>query len=197
MPKFHTRRFEREIAKALSSKQMQNKAYTVAQEKLNNAQREMTEEFESHPITREIQGGANSPNLSGTLGGYGNLFTFIGFSSGANPVSDIRKYLQQASTVLKQPTIKRKQAFVDMTFRIKVPTLEGVESVSPSPWSGRSWAREVERGISGFGLYMHSDDGLSKSRSGKGLQTENRLRAMAYRPVKYMSSILQKFYSKI
>ena len=197
MPKFYTRRFERNIAKALSSKQMQNKAYLIAQERLNNAQREMTAEFEAHPVTREVDGGTDSPNLSGTLGGYGNLFTFIGFSSGGNPMSGIRKYLQQASSVLKQPRIKRKQAFVDMTFRIKVPTLEGVESVSPSPWSGRSWTREVERGISGFGLYMHSDGDLSKSRSGQGLQLGSELRAMAYRPIRYMSSILQRFYSKI
>lgn len=197
MPKFHTRRFEREVAKALSSKPMQNKAYVIAQERLNNAQREMSEEFEAHPVTKEIDGGKDSANLSGTLGGYGNLFTFIGFSSESNPMSSIRKYLQQTSSVLRQPTIRRKQAFVDMTFRIKVPTLEGVESVSPSPWSGRSWAREVERGISGFGSYMNSNSSLSKSRSGQGLQLDNELRAMAYRPIRYMSSILQKFYSKI
>ena len=36
-------------------------------------------EFDRHPITRELQQGPSSTNLSGTLGGTGNLFSFIGF----------------------------------------------------------------------------------------------------------------------
>ena len=36
-------------------------------------------EFSRHPITMELRGGANSSNISGTLGGYGNLYSFLGF----------------------------------------------------------------------------------------------------------------------
>ena len=38
--------------------------------------------FEEHPVTKEIDAGPGSNNSSGTLGGYGNLFTFIGFERG-------------------------------------------------------------------------------------------------------------------
>ena len=37
------------------------------------------QDFDRHPITRELQQGASSTNMSGTLGGTGNLFSFIGF----------------------------------------------------------------------------------------------------------------------
>ena len=197
MAKFRTRQFERDISKALASKPMQQKAFQIAEQQVSNAQHEMVQEFESHPVTKEIDGGANSSNVSGTLGGYGNLFSFIGFSAGSRPTEDIRQYISQNVMVNRQPRVSRKQAAVDMTFKIKVPTLDGVEAVSPSPWSGKSWSREIERGISGFGFYMTSDEGFSDSRSGKAVQLSNKIRAMAYRPIKYMSSILNKFYSKI
>ena len=46
---------------------------------IKKIQREMISEFENHPITRELEMGPGGQNISGTLGGKGNLFTFIGF----------------------------------------------------------------------------------------------------------------------
>jgi hypothetical protein len=197
MPKFHTKRFERDVAKALASKDMQRQAYEIADRAVRDAQKKMIEDFNSHPVTKEVEGGASASNSSGTLGGYGNLFTFIGFPVGSAPTLQIRKYLTRRSTVSKQPKIIKRQAVVDMAFRVDIPTVEGAENVTPSPWSGKSWTREVERGISGFGFYMYSDTALPDSRSGRGAQTNKKLRALAYRPVKYISSILEKFYNKI
>lgn len=76
MPKFNTRQFERDVAKQMASKQMQREAFSTVQARINEARRELINDFESHPVTREIEGGTESSNLSGTLGGYGNLFTF-------------------------------------------------------------------------------------------------------------------------
>ena len=84
-----------------------------------------------------------------------------------------------------------------MIFSIDTPKKEDIESLTPSPWSGKSWTREVERGIGGFGFYMYSNDGITDSRSGKAAQVSNKVRSLAYKPVKYMSDILDKFYSKL
>ena len=43
--------------------------------------------FDDHEITKEIEAGPGARNSSGTLGGYGNLYTFIGFSRGQDPIS--------------------------------------------------------------------------------------------------------------
>ena len=55
------------------------------------------QDFNSHPVTKEIEAGPNSSNISGTLGGTGNLFTYIGFSSGSKPIEPLRKTLEEYS----------------------------------------------------------------------------------------------------
>ena len=62
-------------------------------------------EFSSHPVTVELEGGVNASNISGTLGGRGNLFTFIGFNAGDNPTQPIHFAFNNIS--LTQVLIKR------------------------------------------------------------------------------------------
>ena len=54
----------------------------------------MMQNFESHPVTREFDSGPDASNLSGALGGYGNLFSYIGFYSGEDPLAAITSYLK-------------------------------------------------------------------------------------------------------
>ncbi len=56
--------------------------------------KEFITSFNAHPVTQEIEGGARSTNISGTLGGVGNLFTYIGFDSGSNPIKPLRNLLE-------------------------------------------------------------------------------------------------------
>ena len=58
-----------------------------ASEKIDSSKALLLRDFDSHPVTKEIEGGAGSPNLSRTLGGYGNLYTFIGFAFGSRPTN--------------------------------------------------------------------------------------------------------------
>ena len=51
--------------------------------------------YEKHPVTREIKRGPQTSNISGTLGGYGNLFSFIGFDSSEDPTSVISEILNK------------------------------------------------------------------------------------------------------
>ena len=60
---------------------------------------QMIAEFQGHPVTREIQGGINSDNISGTLNGITNLYSFIGFEDGADPTEVIEDML--LSTISK------------------------------------------------------------------------------------------------
>ena len=48
---------------------------------VEEAKSNFIEQFEEHPITKEIQDGPEASNSSGTLNGQGNLFSFIGFET--------------------------------------------------------------------------------------------------------------------
>ena len=51
----------------------------IVQEEVEKEKALFQQDFESHPVTQELDGGENASNISGTLGGYGNLFSFLGF----------------------------------------------------------------------------------------------------------------------
>jgi len=154
--------------------------------------REMLRDFNSHPVTREIEGGARSANISGTLGGKGNLFSFIGFEGGTKPVEPIRRLITRSYVRLAPP-------IAGMTyFEFFLPDIEEVYMNTPMPWAaGRSWARGIEAGMSGLGQYAYSKKTIQNSRSGTAVQSENNLRTANYRPVQYMSAIIASARSKI
>ena len=145
--------------------------------------------FEKHPVTAEIAGGASSSNLSGTLGGIGNLFTYIGFSSGDKPLAILR-------ILLEKYEIRYHHAKARTTINITVPTTAELFKATPMPWAtGRSWAKGIETGISGLGRYLYQDS--ARSRSGGAVQVKGRLRAGKFSNTSYLSSLLNNYYKEI
>jgi hypothetical protein len=199
MPKFYTKKFEKEVAaKIAASKYIQKKAYIIAKQRAESARKEMVDEFDSHPVTREINSGVSATNFSGTLGGYGNLFSFIGFPIGSQPTRPIKDYLKRSVRLHGNPKVIKSHKDLVMKFKVKMPKISEIELLSPSPWEGRSWTRGIERGITGLGSYMFSlHEGFRNSRSGKAVQGSKQIRAMAYRPVRYITSILRSLDKKI
>ena len=57
------------------------------------------EHFNAHPVTQEIEGGPDANNISGTLIGYGNLFSFIGFSENESPIHPVRNILRTMTRI--------------------------------------------------------------------------------------------------
>ena len=100
---------------------------------------DMIREFISMPITKEILGGKNSSNISGTLGGYGNLFSFIGFPEGSQPIDPIIELLQQTSYNLTGLTPRG-----TMKLTITLPSPADIFRITPLPWApGISWAQRM------------------------------------------------------
>ena len=181
----------RSIAKKIkNSPKTIKKVREIAERQLKREKEILLKNFESHAVTREIMSGPDSENLSGTLTGYGNLFSFIGFSEGANPVSPVRRILSEMTRIRNIRRAAGNNA--KMNIKIQVPSVEDFRDVAPMPWEpGRSWVEGIERGISGFSYYINSS--RPSSRSGKGIQADRRLRVMAFRNIKYMSEIIRKF----
>ena len=174
-------------------KTFRQKASTLANQKFLREKRKLISDFENHPVTQELRGGINAPNLSRTLpGGYGNLFSFIGFEQSSDPVDIVRDALDNAK-IQKNPKKQVKNERVIFKFIINYPTLHELKSVTRMPWeAGLSWLDRVEKGISGFGYYMQTQS-RRFSRSGGGVQLDKKVRSGGYSPVSYYSGIINRF----
>jgi len=74
-------------------KLVQSQARNIVRRAFEKIKTKMIAEFLAHPVTREIEGGINASNVSGTLGGITNLYSFIGFNAGSNPIDPIEDLL--------------------------------------------------------------------------------------------------------
>jgi hypothetical protein len=149
--------------------------------------------FDAHPVTRELRGGTNASNITGTMQ-RGNLFGFIGFSSGSDPISSLRDALQKINI---RPKFERSKTG-EVIYMIDIPEPEKLYEVTPSPWAkGRSWLQGVEHGMSGLGRYLDTES--PHSRSGGGIQSKHITHGGAFTGVTYITNggILTEFANRL
>tara|TARA_B110001454_G_C12674673_1_gene415323 strand:+ start:544 stop:1158 length:615 start_codon:yes stop_codon:yes gene_type:complete len=199
--KFDEFKIKRKIIRNI--KKVPERIKIEARRKLEREKALMLKEFDSHPVTNEIEAGPDSGNSSGTLGGTGNLFSFIGFPRGTFPTEIIRFMLNDYRiTNLHTPRIKRRVGVggIDFIFRIKGPDMTDIERQTYLSWLGKSWVRGIERGLSGIGYYLYYSgvSGNEKhSRSGSAIQSRYQLRGGSFRPTAYLSAIIKTFLQKV
>jgi len=149
----------------------------------------MIADFLNHPVTIEIKQGINSQNISETLGGATNLYSFIGFnSSSEDPTKDIENILQQTNFEFAKIMNN------SIEFSIYIPNAKDVFDATPMPWApGRSWAKGIETGISGLGYYLRVE--RDNSRSGLGIQSPRQVRKKGakFKNTQYISALLNKY----
>lgn len=182
---------------ARNSRETKRMALEIAEKKFESAKIEMMSEFGSHAVTQELQGGPEGENASNTLGGYGNLHSFIGFDEGYDPTAAIKGYLESKAELRREARLVKGKSEDVYLFEITIPVIAEIENLTPSPWEGKSWTRGIERGISGLGYYIYSKiRNFKNSRSGSGIQAGPKIRELAYKPVKYLSTIINNFNQK-
>ena len=76
-------------------------AFEIAESKLFSARKDFLESFENHEVTKEIEQGESGENISGTLKGYGNLFSFIGFENGDSPTEVVKNLISRIRLIKK------------------------------------------------------------------------------------------------
>lgn len=188
------KQLKQSLSKRNNSDDLKKKLESETKEKIfkkfEKLKKEMIKDFTNHPVTKEILSGASASNISGTLGGYGNLFTFIGFESGQNPIAPIIELLQKT-----QITFFKISPRGTSKIRVEMPDKEEIFNVTPLPWAaGISWAQRIEVGLSGLGQYMNKNSPYS--RSGKGIQSKNKVRGSRFSNTPYVSSFLNKWNKK-
>lgn len=186
-------------------KELNNKAFPVLkavalpriQKKMQQETLRLLESFDDHEITKEISQGPGASNSSGTLGGYGNLFTFIGFDRGQDPISPIRSLLAKS---IKVQSVRKRPKKLGLILKFTVPTEEEIAAVSPLPWATGSWSEAVEKGMSGVGRYLYSNNTgrFKTSRSGQAIEASIDVRGSgSSSPTVYITGILAKMLKDI
>lgn len=175
-----------------ADKQYQKEINRIIDQEFNKIKNEFIDEFMNHPITQEIKGGISATNISGTLGGITNLYSFIGFDEGTDPIRPIEELLKKSNY-----RIIYNNKSVDATVIFDIPTAAQIFEITPMPWAvGRSWARGIETGISGLGYYLKK---TKNSRSGLGVQssTEQVRAGVMFKNSKYISDLISRFNKEL
>ena len=174
----------------------------AVEEIINEARVDFLVELENHEVSKEISAGPEANNTTGSLGGVGNLFAFIGFKAGEKPIEYLKSFFLKKSGVTKVTlqSATRGRFIVDTN----IPSKEEIFEKTSFHWElGRSWLDGIEKGISGLGQFKFGLDRLEKyrSRSKEGLQlkptSEVKLRAGKYKPRPYFSVLYNKYLKRL
>ena len=171
-----------------SDKEYQKQVNSIIDSEFNKIKNNYIQEFINHPITQEIKGGISATNISGTLSGITNLYSFIGFDEGTDPIRPIEDLLNKSNY-----RIVFNNKATDSTVIFDIPTAAQIFEITPMPWAiGRSWARGIETGISGLGYYLKK---IKNSRSGLGIQssTEQIRTGTSFKNTRYISDLINRF----
>lgn len=163
--------------------------------RFGEVKRDLLDELENHPVIQAIESGPGYGNYDplGILGGYGDLFSFIGFSNSAKPTVPLINLFKRIDI---QPAGSKG---ITLFWEIKnFPTLKEIEEATPMPWApGFSWAVQLEKGISGLGQYLNKDRSPI-SRSGYGLQSKFEVRpATTSKPYKWITPFLKQWFATL
>jgi hypothetical protein len=148
-------------------------ARRIAKERFESSLNQLVSEIEADPVSQEINAGNDVVKSKFIKGGgkYGaNLFSFIGFEAGSEPVKELVSYIRKS---FKINLFNIKKDGNKYNFQASFPSEGDVKSAFPFPdgWSGgRSWITGIERGITGAINYIRK---LGEGRSGGGVQIEN------------------------
>lgn len=157
--------------------------------KIDAKQESFISNFYQHPISQEISSGPNASNTSGTLGGYGNLFAFLGFESGEDPLEVIEEIFRRK--IRYKVTGRNRGKFL---ITLYIPQEKEVYKATPMPWaSNMSWSESIEKGVSNAAAFLFNPKGFTKSSSGTGLQSKNNISGVKFNTTPYISKLLEEF----
>lgn len=162
----------------------------ITDEKFKKIKQDMIKEFLEHPVTVNLLDGPTAPPI---VNGITNLYGFIGFVDGTNPIEPILSRFESIKINRDIPSSRR----IGRDYEINVPTAVEIFAMTPMPWAeGRSWAKGIETGISGIGYLLRKNYKYEPSNSGVALQIKKKIRAGKYKNQKYISALINKYEKK-
>ena len=177
-----------------NSRSMASALRRLMEPKVEERRKDLSKKFEAHPITVELVAGPRASNTSGTLGGYGNLFSFIGFPAGDRPTEVISRIFEEKIKFKVRRVNKRGRYMVNF----HIPSIDEIYGLTPIPWlAGKSWVQGVETGLSNLGQYVYSDSGFGSSSSGTGIQAKNKASGVSFSNTPYVTRLISNFKKRL
>jgi hypothetical protein len=172
------------------SREFVDGAKSIINQNFMRIKNNLINDFESHPVTLELSRGVGASNSSGTLGGKGNLYRFIGFERGYDPIAPISRELSNINITM----IRIKKDGTAST-NVIYPSADEIFNITPLPWaSQRSWAEGIEKGISNLSQFLNIKS--NASRAGEGIQADINTGA-SFQTTPYISHLIRKFEIEI
>lgn len=202
MPKTKIGNFLQQLAKQITNG-IKDRTIRKAKEpsltkQFNELKAQMLADFNNLPIIDALDYGPGYGNtdVANLLGGYGDLFSFLGFPRNRKPANKIR-------ALIKRMKLERVDSFgFRVAWRVVgFPTMDEVEEVTKDdlPWiKGKSWVTFLEQGVPGLGQYLNKNNlDNPPSRSNFGIQSKYTVRpSRIVRAPKWMSSFLQDYFRR-
>jgi hypothetical protein len=172
----------------------------IGEQEISKSLVKFKEEFEAHPFTQELEEGKDAENTSGSLNGYGNMFSFLGFyASRKNPIEKLR------GAIFKSLKVRAKRVLYGRyEIQTNIPTIDELKNNDAHnlTWTNRSWIDAVEQGVSGFGAFFHHEkfSKAKKSRSKRALQIKNLkgpIRDGKFKNASYLTKMYRNFIKNI
>jgi len=190
------------VSELLSNGDVQDAIEKAVEKEFNNEKLNALKEFDSHHVTQELLE-PQKGNISMTLGGYGDLFGFIGFESGTDPIAPVKLHLESKIKlkgtnlhIVYPRNVKGQFATGKQTKALKVifqvPDLNDFDkSAQFEGWNGgRNWVKGIEKGISGAPYFAD----YPRGRSGRGLQLRGpKERPSGFKTRPYITEIIENF----
>ncbi len=182
-----------------AAKSIERQVAPILKKEFDSKKKEIIQYFDNHRVTQELEAGPTADGSIVTTEKGGNLFSFLGFYDGEDPVGVLREELNRgiyASDTLMGKTTKKNTLLVSL--RVQTPTVPEISEAASQEvqleWTDRDWVQTIEKGSSGFGQYLFKlVNKFKNSRSGTALQTKNStLRNGSFRGVRYISDVLKK-----
>jgi hypothetical protein len=176
-------------------RQRKGLSYGAALSAFNGAYDELMEDFENDPVTIEIEGGPGASNSSGLLGGRGNLYGFLGFEDGREPIEQIRELLDKIALSSDCSVSIESDYDVLYQYDVKTPTEDDLIDATKMDWeSGNSWAEGIEEGVSGLSNYIYWK---GHGRSTAGFQGPTPFTPAEMETKEYVLTFFRRFLNRI
>jgi hypothetical protein len=170
-------------------KEVEKTVLRVVSKEVSKSNRKLLEDFLRDEISREISAGPTAINITNTLGGRGNLFSFLGYEQGSDPIGELAAFLSDSIQIR---SIKSSKSKLTVIVKIKIPTRDDMDELAQLPWVDRGLVKAIENGISGLGAFLYSQKGFSASRSGFAVQASQNIYGGSFKPQKYVSEIIRE-----
>lgn len=175
-----------------SKNQFAGLAKGAATSKVNAAKIALIEDLEDHVVTQELKQG---PFSDGKILEEGNLYAFIGFNNGTDPVEPLKELLVN-TIAIKNPSSNFPAARLQFDFPVVEPTAKQIATATPMPnWASGSWVTRVERGVKGLESFLYGM--FRTSRSGGGIQIKGKVRNDRFTGIPYLTPLLTKFRLRV